>query len=138
MPKKKTNPKKKKLTLKEEEFCRLYASKEEFFGNGVRSYIQAYGPKVKYNSAKVEAHRLLTNPNILERINETLEDVVLNDTFVDKQLSFLIQQHDDFSGKLGAIREYNKLKNRINNTLEIKGEGLKELTEFFREVAKTK
>ena len=41
MPKRKDN----KLSPQQERFCNLFASDQEFFGNGVQSYIEAYKPK---------------------------------------------------------------------------------------------
>ena len=48
----------------------------------------------------------------------------LNDAFVDKQLLFLISQQDDKTNKNAAIREYNKLKQRITEKMEIKSDGI--------------
>jgi len=110
-------PPKKKLTLRQERFCQLYASDREFYGNGVQSYIEAYKPNRKkknwYNTARAVVSVMLTNVNIYGRINEILEKGGLNDAFVDKQLLFLVSQHSDFTNKAAAIREYNKLKQRI-------------------------
>ena len=103
------------LNPKQRQFCEYYASSDEFFGNGVQSYIQAYKPKQIgnwYNVARADASRLLTNANILEYVNSLLEMRGLNDPFVDKQLEFLITQHADFKSKLGGIHEYNQLKKR--------------------------
>jgi len=61
----------------------------------------------------------LTNLNILDRINELLELGGLSNERVDKELLFLITQDAEFSAKLGAIKEYNQLKNRIQKKLEI-------------------
>lgn len=118
------------LTPKRERFCQLYVS-EEFFGNGVQSYIEAYNLTIEsqadYNSARAAASRLLTNVNVCDRINELLDDAGLNDQFVDKQLLFMITQQADFAQKMAAIREYNKLKSRITDhvkldaNMEIKG-----------------
>jgi hypothetical protein len=55
---------------------------------------------------------LLTNVKILEFVNSLIEMRGLNDSFVDKQLEFLVTQHADFKAKLGAIKEYNALKKR--------------------------
>ena len=114
--------KKYKITLKEESFCQNYASSKEFFGNGTQSYIEAYDPvKVGnwYNTARSKSSILLTKVNILGYIDHLLELRGLNDPFVDKQLEFLITQHGDFGNKLGAIREYNKLKQRITEKIEL-------------------
>ena len=109
---------------KQELFCQYYSSTEEFFGNGVESYIKAYqtenGKRITYKSAKTCAYRLLTNVDILARINE-LMDLFLNDQVVDKELSFVVMQKGDLSAKVAAIREYNKLKQRIVDKIEHSG-----------------
>lgn len=107
------------LNQRQELFSRLYATDKEFFGNGVESYIQAYKPDQSkpnwYKSACSSASRLLRNVKVVERINELLEEMGFTETAIDKQLAFLITQHSDFSVKLGAIREYNKLRGRIKD-----------------------
>lgn len=108
-------------------FCELFASDREFFGNGVQSYIEAYGIDIKkpgaYNSAKANANKLLTKDYILKYINELFEARGLNDTFVDKQLEKLITQDAEFSVKIKAISEYNKLKGRITDKKDITTNG---------------
>src|SRR3989344_4232845 len=99
------------LNPKQKIFCKLYASSEEFFGNGVRSYMKAYDSQ-NYKASMVCAWELLRNPKISQYISQLLELRGLNDNFVDKQLEFLITQHTDFKSKLGAIHEYNQLKKR--------------------------
>lgn len=115
---------KKELNLKQKKFCKTYVS-QEFFANGVQSYIEAYNISVDnggaYNAARANACQLLTNTNILLYINELLDLSGLNDTFVDKQMTLLITQNADFGSKLGAIREYNKLKSRITEKIEHSG-----------------
>lgn len=105
------------LNVKRELFCKLYASDREFFGNGVESYAEAYGfdlsNPAKYRAAAAGATRLLKDVNTLSRIHELLENVTLNDEWVDKQLGFVITQHADMASKMAGIREYNKLKGRI-------------------------
>lgn len=110
------------LNARQEKFCQLYASREEYFCNGVKSYMEAYstnGKKVGYMAAKANAYKLLTNTDILNRIDELLELNGLNNSYVDKQLEKLITQDADFKAKLGAIKEYNELKKRILKKLEI-------------------
>jgi phage terminase small subunit len=129
MPKKKTSKKpsrakKPELLPKQELFCQYYATNEEFFGNGVTSYIKAYagakGQRISYNTAKSNAYRLLTNADILGRINELL-DLTLNDQHVDKQLSLVVTQNADYRAKVAAIKEYNQLKKRVTSKIEIGG-----------------
>ncbi len=124
--KKKTKSTKKKsagdkLNPLQRKFGKLYASEREFFGNGVQAYAKAYGIDLStrgaYQSAKSAASRLLTNVNLLAYINELLE-VALNEAHVDKQLAFLITQNADFGAKLGAIREFNALRQRVTKKFE--------------------
>lgn len=116
-----------KLTQRQERFCQLYATDKEFFGNGVETYVEVYDvDKTKpnwYKSACSSASRLLSNVKVCERINEILEETGFNDVFIDKQLSFLITQHADFTNKLGAIKEFNKLKQRIVERTDITTNG---------------
>lgn len=116
-----------KLNPKQQLFCRLYATEREFFGNGVQSYIEAYEPDQTkpnwYKAVCSSASRLLGNVKVMAKINEILEETGFNDGFVDKQLSFIIAQHADFSSKLGAIKEYNKLKQRIIDRQDITTNG---------------
>lgn len=108
---------------KRELFCQLYATNREFFGNGTQAYIEAYdiditSRKGAYAAARASASDLLTNANILKRIDELLELGPLNDQNVDRQLGFLIEQNADYSNKMAAIREYNALKTRVTKKIE--------------------
>jgi hypothetical protein len=109
-----------------ERFCQIYASDSEFFGNGVQTYIEVYKPDQTkpnwYRTACTVASTMLSNAKVYTRINEILEETGFNDVAIDKQLSFLIHQHADFGSKLGAIREYNKLKARVLERIEHSGE----------------
>jgi len=108
------------LNQKQMLFAVYYASLDEVFGNGAQCYLRVYGPEylalnkkvMPYMTACVNASRLLSEAKVSQFINELLEMRGLNDTFVDKQLEFLVTQHADFKSKLGAIREYNNLKKR--------------------------
>lgn len=117
----------KTLTPNEEAFCVLYSSDQEFFCNGTQSYIRAFNITVGKNKDKGEvsndavrarAYELLTKPHILKKINDLYETRGMNDVFVDKQLEMLVTQNAELRTKLGAIQEYNKLKQRIINKQE--------------------
>lgn len=116
-----------KLNAKQELFCQLYASDREFFGNGVQSYIEAYKPETKspnwYKTVCSASSRLLSDVKVCKRINELLSAEGLNDEFVDKQLLYVIAQHDDRGAKVAAIREYNKLRARITEKLDHTSDG---------------
>ncbi len=114
------------LNAKQEMFCKYYVS-EEFFAHGVNAYCKAYGlnPAVKkdYDNAKVMASKLLTKTNICNRINELLDLAGFNENFVDKELLFLITQKVDFPSKATAIKEFNKLRQRITDKLDLTTKG---------------
>lgn len=107
----------KDITLMNDRFCHYYTSCEEFFGDGTNSYLMAYNldpnnPKDVAN-ARSSASRLLVDPRILNRIDIYLTEDGFNNGFIDKQLLLVAKQNADFSSKMAAIREYNKLKQRI-------------------------
>lgn len=111
------------LKFRQEKFCELFTSwDKDFFGNWVQSYIEAYEPDRSkpnwYKTACASASQLLSNIKVIARINELLETGGFNDQHVDKQLLLLITQHADFSSKLWAIREYNKLKKRVDDAMK--------------------
>lgn len=120
------NPLSEGLTPKQKKFCENYVSKE-FYGNGTWSYVNAYQmdmtEKGAYAVAASGAKENLRKPQIYNYINSLLEQDGLNDAFVDKQLLFLINQHDDLSAKTNAIKEYNKLKQRITDKIQHKVDG---------------
>lgn len=115
------------INERQEKFCKLYATQAEFFGNGVETYLEVYDiDKTKpnwYKTACAAASRLLSNVKVIARISELLEEEGLNNAFIDKQLKFLVTQYADFGSKLGAIREYNKLKQRIVEKTDITSGG---------------
>lgn len=116
---------KKSLTLKNKLFCKYYATDVEFFGNGVQSYIKAYGINTdkqgSYSTASSSAKNLLKKHHILAYINEIMSETGFSDQFADKQLSFLMTQNAELGTKLGAIREFNALKKRIIKKMEHSG-----------------
>ena len=123
------NPTQEGLSPMEEEFCRLYVSATEFYGNGTQSYIEAFKVEIilgkqrkrehsKYKQMTIEAVRtaaywLLTHSDVLTRINEIMEEGGFNDQFADKMLKHLMTQQADPRVQLAALTEYNKLKARI-------------------------
>ncbi len=131
-----------KLNINHKRFCQLYTQNSTLFGNATQCYAIAYGydldsldseaiysepdeegktekledsPYEKaYNVCKVEGHRLLTYPNINEYINKLLNEMMTNET-ADAELAWVMKQRVDLAPKLGALREFNKLKNRVLN-----------------------
>lgn len=116
------------LNQQQEKFCQLYINNDrEVFGNGARCYMEVYGPEhliihkkpLGFLVAAALASRLLTKVKVIERINSLLEQGGFNDENVDKQHLFLINQHADLRTKMQAIKEYNALKERVKNKLEL-------------------
>jgi hypothetical protein len=98
----------------------LYAG--ELLGNGTQSYIKAYSTKQKKigsKTAEMAASRLISNDKICKRITELLDKDGFNDKNVDVQHLFLISQFQDWKTKLGAIKEYNSLKQRITKNVKV-------------------
>jgi len=125
-----TETKERPLNPKHELFCQLYVSGErELFGNGTLCYLEVYGSKdeggkkMSYMAAAAAASRLLKNVKIINRVNELLETGGFNAENVDKQHLFLINQFSDLKTKMAAIKEFNALKNRISNKLDITSDG---------------
>ena len=111
--------------MKQKEFCRLFATEQEFFGNGVQSYIEAYDYDIAkpnaYKSAASCAHKLLKNADILAYIDEIMTEIGFNEGHADKQLGFLMTQNSEMGVKLGAIKEFNALKTRIVKKMQHSG-----------------
>lgn len=119
------------LNPNQEKFCQLFVSKD-YLGNGVQAYLEVYNIDKKkknwYKTACVAASQLLSNIKVCDRINKLLENIGLNDQHVDKQLAYLVSQFSDNTNKLGAIREYNKMKKRtdvISQDINLKFEVVK-------------
>lgn len=120
------------LNLQQEHFCQLYVNADrELFGNGAQCYLEVYGSEyqakyhkpMKYEVACVCASKELSKVKVIARINSLLETGGFTNENVDKQHLFLINQHADLKTKLGAIKEYNAVKKRVENkmTLEVSG-----------------
>lgn len=109
--------------LRHEYFCQLFATSREFFGNGLQAYAEAYGKDLsdprQYATARTNSSNLLMDADILARVDQLIEAGGLNDQHVDKQLYLLVTQNADFKAKGVGIAEYNKLKKRITDKLEI-------------------
>lgn len=107
------------INLRQKKFCELFATDKEFFGNGTQSYIEAYSvPASKYNSAGACAARLLKDVKILAYIDNIMAECGFNNQHANKQLSFLMTQNAELGVKLGAIRHFNDLKQRITQKIE--------------------
>lgn len=132
---------KKWLNPKQEFFCQLYATNIEYLGNWTQAYAMAYWKDLddpKENKASRNwAYENLTKPDILERIRE-LQNDFLSEEMVDKELSFVALQRADLSSKMRAISEFNKLKKRITEKMELKHTDLWEALLRLKKTRKNK
>ncbi len=126
----------KKLTKKQELFCKLFTTDRELFGNGTQAYAKAYNidlsERGKMSIAKASASRLLTFDYISDYINKQLDLGGLNDARVDKELLFLIEQNANYNVKLGAIKEYNSLRKRVIQGEEVNIKSDVNMTSFIK------
>ena len=113
-----------KMNLRQKLFCKLYGTYgAPQFGNGCRSYMKAYNlAPEQHDYARGAARRLLTKEHILVEIRQIMDLESVTAEVVDKETSFLILQHADFKSKLGAIKEFNKVAQRIEDKLKVTGE----------------
>lgn len=109
-----------KLTVRQERFCQLYTGEGSFFGNGVQAYLEVYDIDTDkpgwYKTACAAASQILSNIKVCNRINELLSDAGLNKEFMDKQLLFVATQNADFTNKMWAIKEYNRITKRVDDS----------------------
>lgn len=100
------------LTFEQRLFCRLYTC-PEFYAHGTVCYAAAFnlnlGRKGSYNTAKSNAHRLLTNAYILGEIKRLLDEVSLSEATLLRERAFLVAQNADLSVKERAISNYENL-----------------------------
>ncbi len=112
------------LNPKQKMFAELYVSKE-FHGNGFECYCEVYDPDISARNWKANAcsaaSQILRNTKVCDYINLMLCSAGLTNEFVDKQILFLITQNADFTAKTSMIKEYNKMKKRTSDRLELTG-----------------
>lgn len=142
-PKEKQTPEK----IKQDAFCYFYASGKslETFGNATKSYIMAYGffEKIKLleeelviipyrkederklkrqaimkveNSCAAMASALLRNIKIIAQCGKLLDELY-SETHMDRELARAATQNKDIASKVAAIREFNRVKNRVEEKI---------------------
>lgn len=130
-----------RLNQKQKNFCVYYVSGETTIGNGAQSYALAYRYDLtqpgKYLSAKSNAHKLLSKPEVNEYIDSLLQDQQVDDRLVERHMWLLITQNNDLNVKRQAIADYLRLGNRmakngnkrggVHDSLQIAFDSLQEL-----------
>lgn len=75
-----------------------------------------------YQVCATEGARLLKIPEIQDRITD-LRNEMLEDRIVDGELEKVIMQDIELAPKLGGIREYNALRNRVQKKIDVTTNG---------------
>jgi len=127
-------------------FCKLYTQNTDLFGNATLCYAEAFGydleslsqeavysepdefghrekiedsPYTKaYNVCSVNSARLLRNAKIDEYTKILLNEMMTNEN-ADAELAWVMKQRRDLGPKIQALREFNKLKNRVTDNINI-------------------
>ena len=143
-----------KININHKRFCELYVKNQELFGNATLCYAIAFGfnleslsqeaiysdldenghrekledsPYTKaYNTCSVNGKRLLSYAKINDYINELLNELMTDDN-ADAELAWVMHQRAELGPKIQAIREFNKVKGRITEHIDMKGLNLSEL-----------
>lgn len=107
------------LNPRQQLFCQLFTFSKGHFGNGTRAYMTAYYYKESQTrTAKTQAHVLLTNPTIREYIKKLLREKFAN-IEMDLELAKVAGQDSNLFAKMDAIKEYNKMMNRVSEKVEV-------------------
>lgn len=139
-------------------FCDYYTRPGDTFGVATTSYANAYGynldelPKDdeiwktlangkkekivrssyerSYSVCAMQGGRLLKDANVLARIQKMRVEK-MTDEFVDSELMKVITQDEEKTPKVAAIREFNRLSQRVTDKLDLtsKGESIRTLTD---------
>jgi hypothetical protein len=136
------------LNPKHELLCQLYVKNAELFGNGTQCYAEAYGFKLDElsrerpkdeitgmdsgdsprelaeNTCAVNGSKLLRSAKIQNRLTQLLNEM-LKDEIVDGELAKIILQNRELPTKMAAIREYNKVRQRITEKVDLTSGGEK-------------
>ena len=109
--------------LKWELFAQEYVKPGEWFLNGGHAYAVVYGLDYEKNNdtCRVNASKLLTNTNIMDRIMVFLSEGGLNDATVANRLREILLD-DDKGASLKAMDLYYKYIKRFGDKIELSGE----------------
>jgi len=127
----KSKLKKEVLSDAEKTFVEYYYDQSSpTFANGTQSLLSAFGKAkyttregtLNYNAAGVAAYELLRIPKIFMAGQAMLNRQGFNDTSVEAQHTFLINQSAELGTKAKAVDMFYKLKNKYpNSKMELTG-----------------
>ena len=131
--------KRQELSIKDLYFCKLYIEHDVWRGNATMCYSEAFNynleelskvrPKngeseyeKKHRVCRVMGARLLAKTSIQKHCNKLLKKLFTAKA-VDRELTRVMTQDEDRASKMAAIREFNKLKKRITDKLDLTSKG---------------
>lgn len=105
-------------------FVRAYSSQANVGGPGLAEVAEIYGYDLGTPIGKQRAYRtsayLLRHEGVCTLLSVVLEVAGFNDSWVDRQLFYVVNQDFDLKAKLMGIELYMKLKQRLVKVLEVK------------------
>lgn len=111
--------------LKWESFAQEYVKPGKWFLNGGHAYSVVYGLNYEdekdNDTCRVNASKLLTNTNIMDRIMVFLSEGGLNDATVANRLKEILLDNDK-NASLKAMDIYYKYIKRFGDKIELSGE----------------
>lgn len=111
--------------LKWEAFAQEYVKPGKWFLNGSHAYSVVYGLNYEdekdNDTCRVNASKLLTNTNIMDRIMVFLSEGGLNDATVANRLKEILLDNDK-NASLKAMDIYYKYIKRFGDKIELSGE----------------
>lgn len=126
------NDKPDELNERQELFCQYFVFNDALRRNATRSYAEAYRYNlhelegVEYKKAEsvcaVEGSKLLRKPKIQKRLVQ-LRNELLTDEVVDSKLAEVIVQEDSYHARMMGITEFNKLRGRITDKVDLTSKG---------------
>ena len=123
-------------------FCQFYVKNDALFANATLAYAEAYDFNLDelsrddaqyddekkliqessynraYNTCAVNGSKLLKKANIQERVTTLLNEILTNEV-VDGEMAKVMKQNYKLDSKVAAIKEYNKLRNRITDNVKV-------------------
>jgi hypothetical protein len=112
-----------RLTPQQIEFCQIYISKDAY-GDAISSYCQVFELDEEHRQQRIQARNganaFLKDANIITFLGILLDSDGLNESHVNKELLFLIDQNADYKVKVQAIGLFHAINNTAKASNDLK------------------
>lgn len=106
-----------KLTREQKLFARAYIDPaSETYGDVEASFTKIFGLQKK---ALEKGYLLITYPSVRKYLGQIIAASGWNDDIVDAEHLRIIKQGENLPSKMQAIKEYNRLNNRVNDNPQV-------------------